>query len=213
MLAAYGIPIVPTAIARERRRSGRKAARRSATRWCSSCIRETITHKTDVGGVQLEPARCGGGAAAPIDDDPRRRSREPAGAAAFPGRDRAADGQARGLRADPRQQHRSAVRAGAAVRRGRAAGRGVQGPRARAAAAQHDAGAAHDGADADLQGAARACAAAQPVDLAALEQLLVRFSQLVVEQPLDQGDRHQPAARVARADRRAGRARRAARPA
>ena len=28
----------------------------------------------------------------------------------------------------------------------------------------------------------RACAAAQPVDLAALEQLLVRFSQLVVEQ-------------------------------
>ena len=57
----------------------------------------------------------------------------------------------------------------------------------------------HDGADAHLHRAARACAAAQPVDLAALEQLLVRFSQLVVEQPLDQGDRHQPAARVARA--------------
>ena len=31
----------------------------------------------------------------------------------------------------------------------------------------------------------------KPVDLAALEELLVRFSQLVVEQPLDQGDRHQ----------------------
>ena len=37
----------------------------------------------------------------------------------------------------------------------------------------------------------------KPVDLAALEQLLVRFSHLVVEQTLDQGDRHQSAARVA----------------
>ena len=45
----------------------------------------------------------------------------------------------------------------------------------------------------------------KPVDLAALEQLLVRFSQLVVEQPLDQGDRHQPAARLARAAARARR--------
>ena len=36
------------------------------------------------------------------------------------------------------------------------------------------------------------------VDMAALENYLVRFSRLVVEQPLDQGNRYQSAARVAR---------------
>ncbi len=46
----------------------------------------------------------------------------------------------------------------------------------------------------------------KPVDLAALEELLVRFSQLVVEQPLDQGDRHQSAAGLAGAAAGAGRA-------
>ena len=51
----------------------------------------------------------------------------------------------------------------------------------------------------------------KPVDLAALEQLLVRFSQLVVEQPLDQRDRHQPAAGDAGVAAGAGRARGAAR--
>ena len=44
----------------------------------------------------------------------------------------------------------------------------------------------------------------KPVDLAALEDLLVRFSQLVVEQPLDQGDRHQSAAGFAGAPAGAG---------
>ena len=66
----------------------------------------------------------------------------------------------RRLRADPRQQPRPAVRPGAALRHRRPAGRGVQGPRAGAAAAEHHAGAADDGADQDLQGAARASAAA-----------------------------------------------------
>ena len=37
----------------------------------------------------------------------------------------------------------------------------------------------------------------KPVDLAALEELLVRFSQLVVGAALDQGNRHQPAAGLA----------------
>ena len=36
-----------------------------------------------------------------------------------------------------------------------------------------------------------------PVDLAALERLLVRFSQIVAEHRLDQRDRHQPAAGLA----------------
>ena len=57
----------------------------------------------------------------------------------------------------------------------------------------------------------------KPVDLAALEQMLVRFSRLVVEQPLDQGDRHQPdaglpgAADRARCPRRGARSRASAR--
>ena len=87
----------------------------------------------------------------------------------------------RRLRADPRQQPRPAVRPGAAVRHRRPAGGSLQGPRAGAAAAEHDAGAADDGADPDLRGAEGVRGRA-PVDLAALEQLLVRFSQLVVEQ-------------------------------
>ena len=51
----------------------------------------------------------------------------------------------------------------------------------------------------------------KPVDIAALEELLVRFSQLMVEQPLDQGDRHQSAAGLAGAAAGAGCARRGAR--
>ena len=56
LLAAYGIPTVPNAHRRERRRGGAARAKPSAIRSCSSCIRETITHKTDVGGVQLNLA-------------------------------------------------------------------------------------------------------------------------------------------------------------
>ena len=50
------------------------------------------------------------------------------------------------------------------------------------AAAQHHAGAPHDGADQNLQGA-QGRARPQGGGSGALEQLLVRFSQLVVEQP------------------------------
>ena len=95
----------------------------------------------------------------------RRLSRDRGGGArarrrrAFPGRDRPADGQARRLRADRRQQPRPAVRPGAAVRHRRAAGRGLQGPRAGPAAAEHHAGPADDGADPDLRRRCRASAA------------------------------------------------------
>ena len=47
----------------------------------------------------------------------------------FSGRHGAADVRAGGIRTDPRQQHRSAVRSGAAVRSRRPAGRGLQGSR------------------------------------------------------------------------------------
>ena len=118
-------------------------ARRSRTRPTSAaCNSIWPTPKPSAGAfraIEIRGARAG-----------RRR--------AFPGRDRAADGPARRLRADPRQQPRPAVRPGAAVRHRRPARRGLQGPRAGAAAAEHHAGAADDGADADLHGAARACA-------------------------------------------------------
>ena len=51
----------------------------------------------------------------------------------------------------------------------------------------------------------------KPVDIEALEELLVRFSQLVVEQTLDQGDRHQSAAGFVGPVAGAGCARRVAR--
>ena len=93
LLAAYGIPTVPTRIAAQRRRGGAMRGRASATRSCSSCTRETITHKTDVGGVQLNLRRRRRGARRPSARS-RASVAEKAGARAFPRRDRAADGQA-----------------------------------------------------------------------------------------------------------------------
>ncbi len=95
---------------------------------------ETITHKTDVGGVQLN-LKDADAVRAAFDEIEPPVARE-GGRRALPGRHRAADDQARRLRADHRQQHRRAVRPGAAVRRRRATGRGLQGPRPGPAAAQ-----------------------------------------------------------------------------
>ena len=136
----------------------------------------------------------------------RRRSRERAGAEHFLGVTVQPMVELRRLRADRRQQPRPAVRPGAAVRHRRAAGRGLQGPRAGPAAAEHDAGPADDGADAiftALQGRPRpragrpggAGAAAGPLQPARRRAAL------------DQGDRHQPAARLAARARRARRPR------
>ena len=108
---------------------GRGGRRRSAIPVVLKLHSETITHKTDVGGVQLTcatPTRC----AAPSTRS-RRRSREQAGAEHFQGVTVQPMVKPRRLRADPRQQPRPAVRPGAPVRRRRAARRGLQGPRAR----------------------------------------------------------------------------------
>jgi acetyltransferase len=169
---------------------------------------ETITHKTDVKGVQLNLQTEAG-----VRDayetirhavtETRRR--------ALPGRHRAADGQAGRLRADHRQQHRRPVRPGAALWHGRHAGGGLQRPGAGAAAAQHHAGAAHDGADRIFE-ALEGVRGRKPVDVEALERLLVRFSQLVVEQRWIKEIDINPLLASQRADHRARRARGAPRP-
>ena len=153
----------------------------SATPSSSSSTRETITHKTDVGGVRLNLQNA---------DEVRRAYEEMESldrgelrARGLRRRRRAADGQPRRLRADRREQPGPAVRARAALRLGRLARRGLQGPRPRPPAADHDARPPHDGADPHLRGACAACAAGRRWTSAALEKLLVRFCQLVVEQP------------------------------
>ena len=105
------------------------------------------------------------------------------GVAGFSRRHGSADGSARGIRTHPGKQRGRAIRAGDSIRFRRAARRSLSRPRSGAAAAQYHAGAAADGADANLP---RAQGSARPRGRSThgrLEQLLVRFSQLVVEQP------------------------------
>ncbi|MEJ7638808.1 MAG: acetate--CoA ligase family protein [Singulisphaera sp.] len=90
LLAFYGIPTVPTHVAATR--AGRPR-RRDRLPGRPEALLETITHKTDVGGVRLNLGDA---------DTVRayRRSRRRCATRrrrAFPGRDRPADGQARWL--------------------------------------------------------------------------------------------------------------------
>ena len=93
----------------------------------------------------------------------------------------AADGEARWLRIDPWQQRGPAVWARHSVRFRWPTGRSVSRPRPGASAAEHDPGAKNDGAD-EVFTALKGVRGRKPVNMAALEQLLVRFSQLVLEQ-------------------------------
>ena len=100
---------------------------------------------------------------------------------------------------------RPAVRPGAAVRDGRPAGRGVPRPGARAAAAQHDAGAAPDPRDDDL-GRARG-RPRPPADRRGRARGAARALQRARRgAAADRRDRHQPAAGVTGADHRPRRA-------
>ena len=174
--------------ARGARREAAIAAAREhrLSRSCSSCGRATITHKTDVGGVQARTWPTRRRSRRAFDDIRRRRRGARAGDGHFLGVTvQPMIDRSDGLRADPRQQRRSAVRPGAAVRRGRRAGRGVPGPGAGAAAADDHAGAADDGARRGSTRRCGACAGGRRSTSTALEQLLVRFSQLVVEQRRD----------------------------
>ena len=162
----------------------------------------TITHKTDVGGVQLNliNSRIVRRAFRAIERSVSRH----VGAEHFLGVTVQPMIRHDGYELDHRQQPGSAVRPGAPVRRGRAIARTVQGQRVGPAAAEHDAGAADDGAHPDLPGLAggprspprrpwRAGAAVGPVQRAGGRTAS------------DQGDRHQPVAGRARAADRAGR--------
>ena len=144
-------------------------------------LSRTITHKTDVGGVvlNLRTADAVREAFAKIRD----AVAEKAGAEHFEGVTDPADDQLVRLRADRGLLARPAVRAGPAVRDGRPAGRGVQGPRARPAAAQHDARPAAHRARRTIAHALKGVRGRKPIDKDVLAALLVRFSELVAEQP------------------------------
>ena len=138
ILASYRIPTVETRCAGTRRRSARNRLGRLGFPVVLKLHSETITHKTDVGGVQLNLSRRA--AVRTALSAHRSVGREQAGAEHFLGVTVQPMITLEGYEIDPREQHRSAVRAGAAVRVGRAAGGGVQGSRAGLAAAQHHAG-------------------------------------------------------------------------
>src|SRR5262249_51568720 len=142
ILAAYGIPTVETSVAATEEEAVR-AAEEIGYPGGLKLYSETTTHKTDVDGVRLHLPDAAGA----------RRGHEGGrarGRGAVPGRDGAADGPARRLRADPGQQRGPAVRPGAPLRLGRAAGGSDPGPRAGIAAAHHHPRAPDDGADARL---------------------------------------------------------------
>ena len=141
---------------------------------------ETITHKTDVGGVQLNLQDAAAVRrrlqAHPEIGRPKRSGAEHfLGVTVQPMVKLEGYELIIGSSIDP--QFGPVLLFGT----GRPAGRGLQGPRARPAAAQHHPGAPHDGAT-KIYTALKGVRGRKPVDLAALEQLLVRFSQLVVEQ-------------------------------
>ena len=113
LLAAYAIPTVETRVAKDETEAV-AAADALGYPVVLKLFSETITHKTDVGGVRLNlpDAEAVRRAFAAIEASVARAG----GRRALPGGDRPADGPPRRLRADRRQQPRPAVRPGPALR-------------------------------------------------------------------------------------------------
>ena len=134
LLAAYGIPTVETRVAN----SADEAVELADAIGYPVVLKlnsQTITHKTDVGGVRLNlegPREVRRG----LRGDGALRLRELLARGLRRGHG-AADGRPGWIRAHPGQQHRPPVRPRAALRLGRAARRGLQGPRAGPPAADH----------------------------------------------------------------------------
>ena len=152
LLKAYDIPTVETRIA-VTEQEALQAAEEIGYPIVLKLYSLTITHKTDVGGVQLNLRDAN--AVKTAFQAIKQSVTEKGGRRTLPGRDGAADGEARRLRVDHRQQSRFAVRSGHPLRHRRATGGGLQRQRAGAAAAELDAGAAPDGADQDPEGPER----------------------------------------------------------
>ena len=136
MLAAYGIPLPPAALAADADGGGRRPRRRSDMPVALKIRSPDITHKSDVGGVALDlgdagprcgarPRRCSRASRAPR-PEARLDGFLVQQMVAAPGRDRA----------DRRARRRPGVRAGGDVRPGRHRGRVIERHHARAAAAQ-----------------------------------------------------------------------------
>ncbi len=151
-LTAYDIPAVETHIAASADEAVR-LARAIGYPVVLKVHSTSITHKSDVGGVRLG-----------LDGDERvrqaverhsRERRKCGRTGPLSGRCRATDGLTRWVRVDPRQQRRSAARAGDSVRLGRSMGGGFARSRSGTSAAEFDAGTTHDGAHEDLRGARR----------------------------------------------------------
>ena len=184
--------------------------RRSASRSCSSFIRDTITHKTDVGGVKLNLQRRDGRPHG-VSRDPRRtcdaQGRRRSISSASPcSRWSRCDGYELILGSSIDPQFGPVLLFGAGgqlveVFKDRALGL----PPLNA-----HAGAPDDGADAESSRPCRACAAASRWISRALEAAAGALQPAGRRAAMDQGDRHQPAARLARAAARAGRPRGAA---
>ena len=179
LLELYGIPTVPTRVAATEEQAVALAAELGYPVVLKLHSR-TITHKTDVGGVRLNltDAEAVRRAYRAIERSvaPAHRRR------ALPGRDRPADDPARRLRAHHRQQPRSAVRPGAPVRRRAGNWSKLFRDRALALPPLNTTLARRMMEQTRIYRALQGVRGRRPVDLAALERLLVRFSELVVEQ-------------------------------
>jgi acetyltransferase len=147
LLAAYGIPTVPTEIATSPDQAA-KMADQMGYPVVLKLHSETITHKTDVGGVKLNLANREAVIAAY--NEILKSVTEKAGAQHFHGVAVQKMIKMDGYEITHRQLHRSAIRPGAAVRQRRPTGRGVQGPRAGPAAAQPHPRPPQDGKDENL---------------------------------------------------------------
>ena len=122
VMVHYGIPTVETRVAR----SESDAVACAQTMGFPVVLKlhsETITHKSDVGGVKLNlqnaEAVCQAYRAIESSGPGKGRTR------AFPRRHRAADGESRWIRADRRQQRGRPVRAGDSIRLRRTTCRGL----------------------------------------------------------------------------------------
>jgi acetyltransferase len=140
---------------------------------------ETITHKTDVGGVQLNLADADAVKKAYTGIEKICRGKGWRGT--FPGCDRPAHGEGGRIRIDPRQQHRPAVRPGPLFGLG---GQLVEVFKDRALGLPPltTTLARRMMEQTKIYTALKGVRGRDPVDLAALERLLVRFSQLITEQ-------------------------------